>query len=264
MDTPSTSRNHIDLLMRDPRFPLHWQMTRTEQVAVIGVLDKIRPQLSLEVGTYRGGSLQVLAEFSTKVISLDSDPGVKENLAAQFPNVEFVTGDSAVILPELVAQLNKSGNTPEFVLVDGTHSTQGVRTDIESLLKLRPTREMVMLVHDSFNPGCRQGIRDAAWASSPYVHAVEIDFVPGGFMAEAYDTGTAGSMWAGFACAIFKPETRPGELDVLESGRPVFDAVFTISMYAKQPPVARANRAAAAIARARALAGRMKRLVLGL
>ncbi len=165
--------------MEDERFPLLWQMSSSERLTVIALLDQIRPQLSLEIGTYRGGSLQVLSHFSQRVLSVDVRPEVPIELAGRFSNVAFHTGNSSEVLPQVVSELNRNRITPGFILIDGTHSTEGVRTDINSVLGLKPTKEVVVLLHDSFNPGCRQVMRDAARHECPYVHEVELDFVPG-------------------------------------------------------------------------------------
>lgn len=82
----------------DEEFTLHWQMTTCERFALQGLLRRLRPSLSLEVGTYLGGSLRVLSRFSEAVISVDIDPQVAIRLAGKFPNVELRSGDSARIL----------------------------------------------------------------------------------------------------------------------------------------------------------------------
>jgi len=206
-----------DLLLNDQQFELHWQMNHCERLALISILRKLRPQLAVEVGTYKGGSLQVIAKYSEKVITLDIDPEVLAKLANHFNNVEFLTGDSKETLPRLIRKFNESDDTPDFVLLDSTHSTEGIKREVEALLKLRPNKDVVVLLHDSFNPDCRLGMTMVDWESSPYVHYVEIDFIPGGFNARAYDTAVAGSMWSGFACAIMKPKLRTGGLIVQES-----------------------------------------------
>ena len=33
----------------------------------------------------------------------------------------------------------------------------------------------MVILHDSFNPECREGMRTANWAANPQVHAVELD-----------------------------------------------------------------------------------------
>jgi Methyltransferase domain len=218
--------------MLDPRFPLHWQMSRPERLAIVAVLEQIKPRVSIEIGTYEGGSLQVISAYSEKVFSLDLDPAVGTRLAGRFSNVEFLSGDSKIVLPDLVSRLNASGETPEFVLIDGSHYTEGVRSDIESLLRLKPARDVVILMHDSFNPNCRKAMREAAWADCPYVHEVELDLIPGNFSAEQFDTAELGSMWSGLGCAIMSPTPRTGPLVVREWQREVFDAVLPISRHA--------------------------------
>ncbi|MGA2052866.1 MAG: class I SAM-dependent methyltransferase, partial [Opitutales bacterium] len=164
------------MLRLEPEFDLYWQMTSCEKFAFAGLLQRLKPKLSLEIGTYQGGSLQVLSRFSESVISVDIDPGVATRLAGKFPNVEFRSGDSRQLLPDLVLELNEQKRPVGFVLIDGDHSAEGVRRDIESLLELQPQQQLVFILHDSFNPGCREGMRTANWAKSPYVRHVELDF----------------------------------------------------------------------------------------
>lgn len=249
--------------MADGRFPLHWQMNRQERLAILWILERIRPHLALEVGTYRGGSLQVISEYSDRVISLDIDPRVPVSLEGQFPNVEFVVGNSTRTLPDLISRLNESGETPDFVLIDGDHSTEGVKRDVNALLELVPRTEMVVLMHDSFNPNCRRGMMEVEWERSPYVHEVNIDFMPGGYSSEAYDTAEAGSMWAGLGCAILKPERRRSVLSVQASRQELFEAVEAISIHGRPAPLPPRPSLFQRIARLRHTASRIKRRALG-
>jgi cephalosporin hydroxylase len=160
----------------DEEFTLHWQMTTCERFALQGLLRRLRPSLSLEVGTYLGGSLRVLSRFSEAVISVDIDPQVAIRLAGKFPNVELRSGDSARILRDVVSELNEQRRPIGFVLLDGDHRGKGVRRDIEALLELEPQQQVVFVLHDSFNPGCREGMRTANWAKS---RLFDLDFIPG-------------------------------------------------------------------------------------
>lgn len=208
---------------------LPWQMTNCERFALIGLLKRLQPKLSLEIGTYMGGSLQVLARFSKAVISLDIDPGVAARLASKFPNVEFRSGDSRRVLPDLVGELNDQKRPVGFVLIDGDHSAAGVRRDIEALLELQPQQQVVFVLHDSFNPACREGMRTANWAKSPFVQQVELDFIPGIYHYEAHDTAEPRTMWGGFACAVLMPEKRNGPLIVQESQLHLHEAIKRVS-----------------------------------
>ena len=221
-------------LLSDSRFPLHWDMSRTERLTLITLLDQLRPELSLEVGTYKGGSLQVLSHFSERVISVDVRPEVPIELDGRFDNVKFRTGDSRKVLPSVVHELNERRETPGFILIDGAHDTPGVRSDIETVLRFDVRNDVVVLMHDSFNPECRQGMREADWASSPHVHEVELDFVPGNLSPDGGDKKWANMMWAGFGCAIMRLEPRSGSLQIRETFKPTFEAVFRISAHARK------------------------------
>lgn len=226
-----------DELTLEEQFSLHWQMTNCERFALQDLLRRIKPETSLEIGTYRGGSLQVISHFSQRVISLDIDPTVPERMGSRFSNVTFRVGPSQELLPSVLAECTANGSSIEFVLVDGDHSTAGVRRDIEALLRYIPKKRCVVIMHDSFNPACREGIRTAPWAACPYVKWVDLDFIPGIYHQHAYDTAEARTMWGGFACAVLEPVPRVGDLVVRESQRGLFEAVRAVSVHAakRQP-----------------------------
>jgi len=221
-------------LTDDASWAYRWQMSNAERCALQVILDRLSPGLSLEVGTYQGGSLQVISPRSKEVISLDIDPGVEARLDGAFDNVEFHSGDSATLLPKLVCELNESGRQVSFVLIDGDHSEAGVRRDIEAVLGLNVKERMVILMHDGFNPDCRSGMRSANWAACKNVHYVELDFTIGNFHEHGYDHATPRTMWGGFACAVLEPEERMGELVINERQKIVFQTMFKRSVHA--PP----------------------------
>jgi hypothetical protein len=197
-------------------------MTRAERFSLIHLLRVFKPKFSLEIGTYKGGSLQVLSRYSERVLSIDIDPGVAANLGGMFPNVEFRSGDSAKLLPGVVKELNESGEDLGFVLVDGDHSESGVKRDVEALLDLVPKQPICIVMHDGFHPPCRAGMRSAAWADCPFIHYVELDFVSGVFLP---DRSFAESMYGGFALALMLPRRRDFDLRILESQREKFEII---------------------------------------
>lgn len=207
-------------------------MTNCEKFTLECLLRSLSPEIALEIGTYHGGSLQVLAMFSKAVISIDIDSEVKSRLGDKFSNVIFHSGDSANLMPAIFEQCSLDGRSVEFVLIDGDHSTAGVQRDINALLRWQPLNRCLVLMHDSFNPDCREGIKSAPWASSPYVQSVELDFIPGIFHQEAFDTAGPGTMWGGFALAVLTPERRGGPLKIQASQQGLFDAVFKVSSHA--------------------------------
>jgi hypothetical protein len=210
---------------------LHCQMTTCEQFALQHVVRDASPDVAIEIGTYQGGSLQVLSSFAKDVATLDIDPTVPERLSSVFPRVRFCTGNSSEVLGELLDEYAASGRFVGFILIDGDHSAEGVGRDIRAILRWRPNGPCVVLMHDSFNPGCRAGILAAPWESSPFVQEVEVDFVPGIFHEDAYDTADARTMWGGFARALLTPMERRGPLHVTTSQQGLFNAVYRASSH---------------------------------
>ena len=238
VSTPNTPTFRFDDL------PLHWQMTRWEKYALAGILEAARPPVAVEIGTYRGGSLQVIAQHSTKAYAIDISPACKEDLGGHFPNVEFLIGDSRTLLPDLLEGISARGEELGFILIDGDHSTEGVRFDIDAVLRYVPLRPLYVVFHDSFHPPCREGILTASWQACRHVHYVEVDFVPGVFHHDAFDTAPARSMFGGLAVALMLPEERREPLVVHQCQKGLFDAVLPHSRHAPRGPLVRlASRA---------------------
>lgn len=230
--TGDSNPNSPDLLF--DALPLHWQMTRWEKFGLDAVLRTAKAPVAIEVGTYQGGSLQLIARHATKVYSIDISSQYREQLSKAIPNAVFRTGDSKTELPQLLREIQQKTEDLGFVLIDGDHSEQGVRTDLNAALAYTPTRPLLIVLHDSFNPSCRKGILSADW-SSPYIHFAEIDFVPGVFHAKAFDTAEAGTMYGGLALIIMQPARRTGPLTVHQCQEGMFDAVFLQSIHAHPP-----------------------------
>jgi hypothetical protein len=136
-------------------------------------------------------------------------------------NVSFLTGRSREILPPLLNALEAAALSPEFVLIDGDHSREGVQTDIECLLDFVPRRTCVILLHDSINPGCRSGMLAARWARSPYVHYVDLDFVPGRMIENG--GSSSGECWGGLGMALLFPTPRQSPLSIGGSAQRMVD-----------------------------------------
>lgn len=190
---------------------LHWSMNPSEQVGMIFLLEKRKPDVAIEIGTRFGGSLQVISQLARKVYSLDIDPGVRERLAGRFSNVEYLTGPSDQTLPPLLERLQREGADLGFALIDGDHSAEGVRKDIDNVLKWKPSTPLDIVMHDSFNAACRRGLRAAAWEACQYIDFVDLDFMPGMVnMARDY----FGQLWGGLALARMLPQPRSGRFEI--------------------------------------------------
>ncbi|MDD4254486.1 MAG: glycosyltransferase [Methanofollis sp.] len=189
----------------------HWQMNHSERLALTALLSRHKPRCSIEVGTYMGGSLSLISQYSHTVFSIDIDPTIPERFG-KFKNVGFFTGPSQIVLPLLLKELDREQIPVDFLLIDGDHSAEGIKQDIESVLSYVPKKPLFVVMHDSFNPECRRGMLDVRWEKSPYVHWVDLDFIPGRIV-EA-EGPSQGEMWGGLALAYLKPVIRHGSLQV--------------------------------------------------
>jgi hypothetical protein len=191
-----------------------WHMQGGERATLLHLLSTIRPRVSIEIGTFRGGSLRPIAHFSRKTYTFDIDPQ-QHRLAPTFPTVEFVTGDTAETLPPVIESLSAGGAELDFVLVDGSHETDGVRHDIDTCLRYVPQAgPCVIVMHDSANPAVRAGILAAGWETCPHAHGLDVDFVPGALYGRA---DIRNQFWGGMAVGLLLPARRTGRLDIRDS-----------------------------------------------
>jgi hypothetical protein len=207
--------------------PLYWEMVNAEKLALLNLLKEIKPDIAIEIGTRKGGSLQLISALSKTVYSLDIDKEVTK-LATDFPNVNFVTGDSKETLPALLKKLESDGQQPDFILIDGDHSLVGVKCDIENILAINITKPLVVLMHDSFNPECRQGMIEADYQKNSSVEFVDIDFVQGIYSPTAL---TSGEMWGGFGMIYFKPGVKTKALSVGQSNLHSYSKIYRLSKH---------------------------------
>ena len=138
----------------------NWQMSESEKIILFGLLQLLKPQLSIEVGTFCGGSLSMISKFSEKVYSLDIDQTASDFIDSK--NVTFILGDSEQTLPQILKQSVLDSETPNFILIDGNHSENGIKYDISSLLNFRGwLARCTVLFHDFGNPICKAAAASA-------------------------------------------------------------------------------------------------------
>lgn len=201
----------FDSTIFSPVWDTDWHMQGGERAALLWLLSSLRPRISIEIGTFRGGSLRPIAHFSRKTYTFDIDPR-QHRIASSFPTVEFVTGDTAVTLPPVIDAISRRGEEIGFILVDGSHETAGVRHDIDTCLRYVPrSTPCVIAMHDSANPAVREGILSAGWRDCPHVHGLDLDFVPGILHPRA---DIRNQLWGGIAVAVLLPTPRTGSFDL--------------------------------------------------
>jgi hypothetical protein len=195
-------------------------MNESEKLALTALLERLKPMCAIEIGTFRGGSLSLIRQYARHVFSIDIDPSVAERFG-HFENVSFLTGPSDLVMPVLLRELDCAGLHPGLILVDGDHSSEGVRRDIEVLLTYQPKVPMFVVMHDGFNPKCREGMLAARWERCPFLRWVDVDFVPGRIVE--HGGGGDGEMWGGLALAYLSPERSSEPPRVIQSARKAFE-----------------------------------------
>jgi 2-polyprenyl-3-methyl-5-hydroxy-6-metoxy-1,4-benzoquinol methylase len=183
-----------------------------ERCALEGLLSFLKPKLSIEIGTAQGGSLHRVVEHSDEVHSFDIVPEVSD-LRQRFPNVQFHIGDSASLVPELLADLADRGRNVDFALVDGDHSAEGVQRDARALLNAHACRQTVIVFHDAANDEVRAGLEALGLAEHPKVALALLDFVPGYVVANG---PCRLEIWNGLALVILD-ENRRGDGAFIDS-----------------------------------------------
>jgi hypothetical protein len=149
-----------------------------ERAALEGVLSVSKPSVSIEIGTFRGASLERIAYHSETVHAFDLERR-PELTRERFPNVTFHIGSSHELLPRVLEELAETGQNVDFVLVDGDHSAPGVKADLEDLLSSPSVGRTVILLHDSLNDRVRAGLEQVEYDTYDRVTFVDLDFVPG-------------------------------------------------------------------------------------
>lgn len=174
---------------------LQWQMSRSEKYCMINLLNTLKPDHAIEIGTYQGGSTQVISKFSKQVTTIDISDSPKNLLQDKFDNVSFVINESHKVLKDLFKEIEDKGDQLNFVLVDGDHTRLGVSRDLHAVLEYPHQNDVVVVLHDSFNPDCRKGMQEIDYSKYPQVSYVELDYVCGSF----WTNDSYREMWGGLA-----------------------------------------------------------------
>lgn len=126
----------------------NWLMTSAERCAIIGLISRLEPTHTLEIGYRFGGCTGFLAEFSKQVSSVDLDANVL-NAGNHWTNAKGYHENSVDFLKRAIEE----GRRFDFAVIDGDHSTHGAAQDVKLAIQCCD----VIVLHDSMNPECRQG-----------------------------------------------------------------------------------------------------------
>jgi Methyltransferase domain len=179
------------------------EMSAGEQAALEGILSMISPRISVEIGTYTGGSLKRISQHSDHVHTFDLASHVTEHL----PNVDYHLGDSATSVSQVLTDLEREGLSVDFVLIDGDHSRTGVYRDARNILDSKTTRDAVLLFHDIANEAVRSAVREA-------IRGRQLAYVDLSFTVPARVSSLLGEAWGGFGLVVVGGPLWPHTPDV--------------------------------------------------
>ena len=172
-------------------------MSLGERAALEGILNQLKPGLSFQIGAGDGGSLRCTASHSTEVHSFDLV--APEDDVTSSGNVVLHTGRSRELLPVELARCAEQGKNLDFVLVDGEHSGEDVRWDVEDLLNSPAVQRTVILVTGTVDEAVRRGLDAIHYEAWPKVERVDLDFVSGRMFK---DDGRRGELRGGLGLLL--------------------------------------------------------------
>lgn len=160
----------------------NWMMSPSERIALVGLLELLRPGRSLEIGYAYGGSTEQLSKYSSEVWTVDVDDRVLE-CSARFGNVTPCHAKSADAFDGFL----KEGLRFDFCLLDGDHARQGAGADLRMAVQVAD----VIIMQDAANPECRAGYGEALGECDVYAN---LDWIDGRIQVDG--------PWGGFGIAI--------------------------------------------------------------
>lgn len=175
-------------LFRGLNFNIHPSQIKSEILALMARVEKLQPQIMMEIGTATGGTLffwsQILPKNS-ELISLDLPFGkfgggylsarakfYKSFVQAQ-QKIELISGDShqPATLQKLQTILN--GRHLDFLFIDGDHTYEGAKADFITYKRLvRPGGIIALhdIVRNRFDPEMPQVYKLWAEIKNDYRH----------------------------------------------------------------------------------------------
>ena len=183
-------------------------MQQGERFALDGLLAQLRPRLAIEVGTFEGGSLRRIAAHAEHVHAFDLDPKVAE-LAGELDNVTFHIGDSAELLPQVLADLGARG-PPRRLRAHRrrAHARGGPRRRRRAARRRRvpPDRDRLPRLGQR---EVRAGLEDLDLAEHPKVALALLDCVPGYLVQAHADDALVGQAFNGLALVVLDADRDP-------------------------------------------------------
>ncbi len=135
-------------------------MLPSERLLLYALIQALRPQRCVEIGTHKGGSALIIGAAldevgSGSLVCIDPTPLVAEEHWERVAHrAVLLTGESPGVLAEAARVV---GGPFDFALVDGDHSYHGVLRDIDGVLSVLSDNAFI-LFHDAHFPEVAEAI----------------------------------------------------------------------------------------------------------
>lgn len=202
----------IQIFNAIPEQGIPWLMNPSERVAVLGILEILKPKKTLEIGCRFAGCTSYLSKYSEQVTTIDMDPKAIE-ASKQFSNVFGINACSVDAMKTLIEKKESF----DLIIIDGDHSEVGAQKDLDLAIKLG----RYIILHDTFNPDCRLGYMKALKNKDIFC---ELDFILGGKQEDGY--------WGGLGIVI--PNVKKEGLKIKNSQTDYFKIVMASDKYVNQ------------------------------
>lgn len=162
--------------------PNSWMMWPSERLAILGLLEILKPRRSLELGCAQGGLTKWLSEYSEMVVTVDLDAQVYQ-VTQGLENVRPLCMNTREAFDWIRAQ----ELTFDLTIIDADHSRTGIARDLEQALEL----SRCIVLHDTYYSPCRVGMLDVLKGRDVYF---DLELVPGGLQQDG--------MWGGLGIVL--------------------------------------------------------------
>ena len=163
-----------------------WLMNWKERVLVVSLAAMLRPKVTVELGIWKGGCSQHLAEYSEELWCVDMLSGI-EGLPEKAKVFTGTTNDFFSMNPDVKADL---------IVVDAGHSENDAYNDMSNSIK----HGGVIIAHDSVVSFTRRGYWRAVQENFDKIYYHDLGFIPG----TVNEFETHDEMWGGLGIVVMK------------------------------------------------------------
>ena len=135
-------------------------------------------------------------------------------------------GKSHDIIHNVIKEIESKNGKLNFILVDGDHSKNGVKKDLECILSHNFKRPLTVILHDSFNPQCRSGMKSVEYKKYNFIEHIDLDYIHGCFSPNK----NYKEMWGGFAIISINPKIKKSSSKINQSQEMLYNTIYRNSI----------------------------------